>query len=150
MGASADEIDRQISSTRDQIDANLDVLETRAATRAKRVGAFAAAGLIAGLAIAGVAYLVYRKVRKPSLAERVRDMLPDALADLPDDVKSRLKARPFKVVITDRSEDAEPGTWESIGRRVAPTLVGSAVSAVMAHATRRRSSETDEDDTASE
>ena len=101
MGASADEIDRQISSTRDQIDANLDVLERRAASGAKRVGAFAAAGLVAGLAIAGVAYLVYRKVRKPSLAERVNDMLPDALADLPDDIKRRLKAGPFKVVITD-------------------------------------------------
>jgi hypothetical protein len=150
MGASADEIDRQISSTRDQIDANLDVLERRAASGAKRVGAFAAAGLLAGLAIAGVAYLVYRKVRKPSLAKRVQEMLPNALADLPDDIKSRLKARPFKVVITDRSEDAEPGTWESIGRRVAPTLVSSAVGAVMAQATRRRASETDEADTASE
>jgi hypothetical protein len=150
MGASADEIDRQISSTRDQIDANLDVLERRAASGAKRFGAFAAAGLIAGLAIAGVAYLVYRRVRKPSLAERVHEMLPDALADLPDDIKSRLKARPFKVVITDRSEDAEPGAWESIGRHVAPTLVGSAVSAVMAQATRRRVSETDEAATASE
>jgi hypothetical protein len=140
MGASAAEIDRQISSTRDQIDANLDVLERRAVSRAKRVGTFAAAGLVAGLAIAGVAYLVYRKVRKPSLAERVREMLPDALADLPDDIKSRLKARPFKVVITDRSEDARPGTWQSIGRRLAPTLVSSAAGAVMARATRGRSS----------
>jgi hypothetical protein len=150
MGASAAEIDRQISSTRDQIDANLDVLERRAASGAKRVGAIAAAGLIAGLAVAGVAYLVYRKVRKPSLAGRMYEMLPDALADLPGGIKRRLKATPFKVVITDRSEDAEPGSWESIGRRVAPTLVSSAVSAVMAQATRRRSSQTDEADSASE
>ena len=144
MGASTDEIDRQISSTRDQIDANLDVLERRAASGARRVGAFAAAGLVAGLAVAGVVYLVYRKVRKPSLAERVHEMLPAAVADLPDDIKSRLKARPFKVVITDRSEDAEPGMWASIGKRVAPTLVSSAFGAVMAQASRRRPSETDE------
>jgi hypothetical protein len=150
MGASADEIDRQINSTRDQIDANLDVLERRAASGAKRVGAFAAAGLIAGLAIAGVAYLVYRKVRKPSLTERVHEMLPDALAGLPDDIKTRLKVRPFKVVITDRSEDAEPGMWESIGRRVAPTLVGSAASAVMARAARPRPTEAPGSDTAPE
>ena len=144
MGASTDEIDRQINSTRDQIDANLDVLERRAASGARRVGTFAAAGLVAGLAVAGVVYLVYRKVRKPSLAERVHEMLPAAVAGLPADIKSRLRARPFKVVITDRSEDAEPGTWASIGKRVAPTLVSSALSAVMAQATRRRGLKTDE------
>ena len=139
MGASADEIDRQINSTRDQIDANLDVLERRAASGAKRVGVLAAAGLIAGLAIAGVAYLVYRKVRKPSLADRVRDVLPDAIAGLPEELKSRMKARPFKVVITDGSEDAQPGTWEAIGQRLAPTIVSSAVGAAMSRAIRRPS-----------
>jgi hypothetical protein len=101
MGASADEIDRQISSTRDQIDANLDVLERRAASGARRVGVLAAAGLIVGLAIAGAAYLAYRKVRKPSLGARLHEMLPDAIADLPGDIRSRMKAGPFKVVITD-------------------------------------------------
>lgn len=138
MGASADEIDRQINSTRDQIDANLDVLERRAASGARRVGVLAAAGLIAGLAIAGAAYLVYRRVRKPSLAERVHQMLPDAIAGLPDEIKSRLKVRPFKVVITDGSEDAQPGTLEAIGQRLAPTIVSSAVGAVMARAIGRQ------------
>lgn len=141
MGASADEIDRQINSTREQIDANLDVLERRAASGAKRVGAIAAAGLVAGLALAGVAYLVYRKVRRPSLADRMHDMLPDVLADLPDEIKSRWRARPFKVVITDRSEEAQPSRWESIGQRLAPTVVSSAVGAVMTQARRRRPAE---------
>jgi Na+/glutamate symporter len=138
MGASADEIDRQINSTRDQIDANLDVLERRAASGAKRVGAIAAVGLVAGLAIGGVAYLVYRKVRRPSLTDRLHEMLPDVIADLPDEIKSRLRDRPFKVVITNRSEEAQPNTWESIGQRLAPTVVSSAVGAVMAQAVRRR------------
>jgi len=139
MGASADEIDRQINSTRDQIDANLDVLERRATSGARRVGMFAAAGLIAGLAIAGAVYLVYRKVRKPSLADRVQEMLPDAIADLPDEIKSRMRVRPFKVVITDRSEDARPGVWEAIGQRLAPTIVSSAVGAAVTRAIRRPS-----------
>jgi len=143
MGASADEIDRQINSTRDQIDANLDVLERRAASGARRVGVIAAAGLIVGLAVAGAGYLVYRKVKKPSLADRLHEMLPDAISDLPDDIKSRMKARPFKVVITDRSDEASPGTWESIGQRLAPTIVSSAVSAMMAQAMRRRRSGTE-------
>jgi hypothetical protein len=142
MGASADEIDQQITSTREQIDANLDVLERRAASSVRRVGVIAAAGLIVGLAVAGAAYVVYRTVRKPSLADRLHEMLPGALADLPDDIKSRMKARPFKVMITDGSEEARAGTWESIGQRLAPTIVSSAVSAVMAKAMRRRRSGT--------
>lgn len=140
MGASADEIERQISSTRDQIDANLDVLEKRAASGAKRAGLMIAAGLLAGLAVGGVAYLVYRKVRKPSLADRVHGMLPDALADLPNEIRKRLPDRPFRVVITNASDaEAKPGTWESIGRRLAPAVVSSAVSAVMATALKRLS-----------
>ena len=66
MGASADEIDRQIASTRDHLDANLDLLQKRAMTGAKRAGVIAAGGLVAGIAIAGVAFLVYRRVRRPS------------------------------------------------------------------------------------
>ncbi|HLZ94566.1 MAG TPA: hypothetical protein VKT20_04465 [Candidatus Dormibacteraeota bacterium] len=140
MGASADEIDRQINTTRDQIDANLDVLETRAASGAKRAAVMIAAGLAAGLAIGGVAYLVYRRVRKPSLSGRVHAVLPDALADLPDEIRKRLPDRPFRVVITSGPDaEAKPGTWESIGRRLAPAVVSSAVSAVMASALRRRS-----------
>lgn len=127
MGASADEIDRQISATRDQIDANLDVLERRAASGAKRAGVIAGAGLVAAFAVGGVAYLVYRRVRRPSITDRLRKKLPDPP-----------KMKPFKVVITDRSEDARPSAWESIGQRLAPTIVSSAVSAVMAQALRRR------------
>jgi len=93
--------------------------------------------------VAGAGYLVYRKVKKPSLADRLHEMLPDAISDLPDDIKSRMKARPFKVVITDRSDEASPGTWESIGQRLAPTIVSSAVSAMMAQAMRRRRSGTE-------
>jgi hypothetical protein len=72
VGASADEIDRQIASTRDHLDANLDVLESRAVLGAKRAGVIAAAGLAAGLAIAGVAFLVYRRVRRPSPPREAR------------------------------------------------------------------------------
>ena len=133
MGASADEIDRQISSTRDQIDANLDVLERRAVSGAKRAGVMAAAGLVAAMAVGGIVYLVYRSVNRPSMKDRLQKMLPDPP-----------KIRPFKVVITDRSEDVQPSRWESIGQRLAPTIVSSAVSAVMAQAMRRRKSAPEE------
>jgi hypothetical protein len=140
MGASADEINREINVTRDQIDANLDVLERRAASGAKRAGVMIAAGLAAGLVVGVSAFLVYRKVRKPSLASRVHDALPDQLADLPDEIRKRLPDRPFRIVITSGPEaEGKPATWEAIGQRLAPTVVSSAVSAVMASALKRRS-----------
>ncbi len=140
MGASADEISRQINVTRDQIDANLDVLESRAASGAKRAGVMIALGLAVGLLAGGAAYLVYRKVRKPSLVSRMHDALPDALADLPEEIRKRLPDRPFRIVITSGPEaEGKPATWEAIGQRLAPTVVSSAVSAVMASAMKRRS-----------
>ena len=80
MGASADEIDRQIASTRHHLDANLDVLESRALLGAKRAGVIAAAGLAAGLAIAGVAFLVYRRVRRPPRAREARPPRSESIA----------------------------------------------------------------------
>jgi hypothetical protein len=64
MGATADEIDRQISSTREHIGANLEVLGRRARSGAKRAGQIAAAGVVAGLALAGVAFLIYHMARR--------------------------------------------------------------------------------------
>ncbi|TMC87889.1 MAG: hypothetical protein E6J12_12225, partial [Chloroflexi bacterium] len=131
MGASANEIDREISETRAGLDEKLNVLEKRAASGARRLGIMAAIGLAAGLAVAGAAFLVYRRVRRPSLTDRLQDFLPDALTGLPDEVRSRLRSGPIKVVITQGDEDAEPGTWESTGRKVAPTLVSTALGGVM-------------------
>ena len=140
MGASADEINRQINVTRDQIDANLDVLESRAASGAKRAGVMIAAGLAAGLVVGLAAFLVYRRVHKPSLVSRMHDALPDQLADLPDEIRKRMPDRPFRIVITSGAEaEGKPATWEAIGQRLAPTVVSSAVSAVMASAMKRRS-----------
>lgn len=139
MGASADQIDREINSTRDQIDANLDVLERRAASGAKRWGLMAGAGLAVGLAAGAVALLVYRRVRRPSLGDRVTDALPEALAGLPDEIRKRLPDRPFRIVITSGAEaESAPPAWEAVGRRLAPAVVSSAVSAVMASALKRR------------
>jgi hypothetical protein len=100
------------------------------------VAIMAAGGVLAGLAVAGAVVLVYRRVRKPSLADRLQDMIPDALSGLPEEVRSRIKGGPIKVVITQGEEDAGPGTWESIGRKIAPTLVSTAVGTVLSRFTR--------------
>src|SRR5690349_8272456 len=70
MGASAREIERQIGETRERMDANLTRLEGQTKSRAMRYGRYAAVGVAAAL-VAGVAFLVYRRTHRPSLADRV-------------------------------------------------------------------------------
>jgi hypothetical protein len=144
VGASADEIDREISETRAHLDENLTVLQSRAASGAKRLGVIVAVGVVAGLAVAGGAVLIYRRVRKPSLGDRLQGVLPDALTGLPEEVRSRIGRGPIKVVITQGDEDAGSRAWQSIGRKIAPTLVSTAVGAVMSRLGARSESSEEE------
>jgi hypothetical protein len=148
MGASADEIDRQIKETREHIDENLGVLEQRAASNAVRYGKIAAV-IVGVVAVAGAGVLICRRINRPTRTEQLRSMviealkdLPDSLRDLPEEVSARLK-RPLpsiKVVVNgDASE--EPGTLERVVRRVAPAVVGTASSALIERFTRAPDSE---------
>jgi hypothetical protein len=144
MGAAADEIDRQIKQTRDHIDENLGVLERRAASKAMRYGRIAVV-VIGVVAVAGTGLLIYRRVNRPSRREQLQSMLiealkdlPDSLRELPDEVTSRLK-RPLpsiKVVVNGEGEAKEPGMLKGIVRKVAPTVVGTASTALIGRFTR--------------
>ncbi|TMG27834.1 MAG: hypothetical protein E6H97_06145 [Chloroflexi bacterium] len=136
MGAPTDEIGRQIAETRDHVDENLTILEKRAAANARRVAIIVAAGVAAGLVVGGGAFLIYRHVRKPGMSERLHDMIPDALTDLPETIRTRFKGRPVKVVISS-GEDRE-SVWESIARKVAPAVATTMVGAVTARIVRQR------------
>jgi len=144
MGNSADQIDRQIRETREQIDENLGVLQQRAASNAARYGKIAALVVgVAAIATAGV--LIYRRVYRPTRSEQLRRLLvealkdlPDSLRELPDEVATKLK-RPLpsiKVVVNAEDEASERGMLESIARRVAPALAGTASSAVIGRFSR--------------
>jgi hypothetical protein len=144
MGASADEIDRQINETRDHIDQNLGVLEKRAASNAMRYGRIAAV-VVGVAAVAGAGVLIYRRMNRPSQRERLQTLLiealrdlPDSLRDLPDEVTARLKKPLPSVKVVVNSEDAtrEPGTLESVVRKVAPAVVGTASTALIERFTR--------------
>jgi hypothetical protein len=148
MGASADEIDRQIKETREHIDENLGVLEQRAASNAVRYGKIAAV-IVGVVAVAGAGVLIYRRINRPTRTEQLRSMviealkdLPDSFRDLPEEVSARFN-RPLpsiKVVVNgDASE--EPGTLERVVRRVAPAVVGTASSALIERFTRVPDSE---------
>ncbi len=141
MGSSSSEINDQIATTREQIDANLDVLEQRASSGLKRAGMLAVIGLAAALVAGGIAYLVFRRVHQPTVAERVQDAMPD-FSNFQKELKKRFGDRPFKVVITSADADTaeRESIWASTARRVAPTLVTSAASALVGAAIRRRQS----------
>ncbi|HEY1456327.1 MAG TPA: hypothetical protein VGG31_07505 [Candidatus Dormibacteraeota bacterium] len=139
MGRSADEIDRQIRETRDRIDENIEVLEERATSSAIRYGRIA--GVVLGaLAAGGVAYLIYRRYRRPTWKDRLAALSPDSLHALADDLATRLKdakrAMPSVSVTVNGDRETEPGALESIIRKVGPGLVGTASTALIERMTR--------------
>jgi hypothetical protein len=148
MGPSEDEIDRQIKATREHIDENLGVLEERAASNATHYGRIAAI-VVGVVVVAGAGALIYRRMNRRNRREQLQSMLveafkdlPDSLLELPDEVMTRLK-RPLpsvKVVVNGQEEAKQPGTLESIVRRVAPAMVSTASSAVINRLTRSSNS----------
>ena len=131
MGASAREIEREIKQTRERMDDNLTRLEGRASSSAARYGRIAA--IVAGmLAIGGVAWFVYRRTHRPSLRDRLDGMSLDNLRMLAAETSDRLKERlPSVTVRFNERVEEEPGTVESIIRKVAPALAGTAGSALL-------------------
>lgn len=137
MGSSAREIERQITETRERMDANLTRLEDTAAGRAARYGKWAALGL-GVVALAGVAFVVYRRTRKPTMRERIDDMSVARLQDL----LGRLKEE-FPSVTVRVNEKREPSFLESTIRKVAPAIVGTASTAVLQRLVRAPASESE-------
>lgn len=131
MGASADQIESEIKETRDRIDDNLGVLEGRAAASALRYGRIAA--IVVGVGVlAGAGYLLYRRSHRPSLRDRLDDMSIESLKDLAVQASGRLSRRlPTVRVTVNEKAESEPGTVQSIVRKVAPALLGTASTALM-------------------
>jgi hypothetical protein len=131
MGASAREIERQIKETRARMDDNLNRLEGRASSSALRYGRIAAI-VLGVVAIGGVAYVVYRRTRRPTLRDRLDDLSLDNLRTLVGDASDRVRDRlPSVTVRFNEKMEQEPGTVESIIRKVGPALVGTAGSALL-------------------
>ena len=131
MGASAIDIDRQIKETRDRMDENLGELEERAASNTRRYGKIAAV-VVGMVVVGGASFALYRRYRKPSLKDRLHGMSVESLRDLADEIATRLKKPLPSVTLTinDRREE-DPGMLQSILRRVAPAIVGTASTALM-------------------
>jgi hypothetical protein len=131
MGASAREIEREIRATRERMDENLTRLESRAASNAKRYARIAAVG-IGVIAVGATAFIVYRRTRKPTLRDRLDDVSIDNLRAMLDNLSAKLKEElPSVTVRVNEKKNTEPGTLEGILRRVAPAVVGSAVTTML-------------------
>jgi len=139
MGASSAEIDRQITETREHLDANLAVLEERAKARAKmalRIGAVVAIGVAAAVT---AAILVRRRRDRSSTMGRIDAALPESLKSLREEIATRLK-KPLPAVrisVSNTEEPRTPGFWASIAHKAAPAAAGTAASALVAAAARR-------------
>lgn len=131
MGASANEIDRQIRETRDRMDENLGELEERATSNAVRYGKIAAVAL--GVVVAGgIAFVLYRRFRRPSLKDRLQGVSVASLRDLAGEMADRLKKPlPSLTLTVNDRRSQEPGMLESIARKVTPAIVGTASSALV-------------------
>jgi len=131
MGNSAREIEREIKATRERMDDNLTRLEGRAASDAVRFGRIAAV-ILGVVAVGGAAFLVYRRTRRPTLRDRLDQLSLDHLRALAAEATGRLKDRlPSVTVKVNEKTEEDPGTVESILRKVAPALVGTAGSALL-------------------
>ena len=131
MGASAREIEREIKATRERMDDNLTRLEGKATSTASRYGRIAAV-VLGVVAVGGAAFLIYRRTHRPTLRDRLDELSLDNLRTLAAEATGRLKDRlPSVTVTVNDKTDPEPGTFESILRKVAPALVGTAGSALL-------------------
>ncbi len=120
MGASAREIERQIRETRDRMDDNLTELEGRAASNAARYGRITAIGF-GVLAAVGAAFFIYRRMRKPTLKDRLDGLSIQKLRSLAEELSGRLKDElPSVTVTVNEKTERESGAIESILRRVTP------------------------------
>jgi len=137
MGASAREIERQIKETRERMDNNLNQLEDRAASNAVRYGRIAAI-VVGVVAIGGAGFLLYRKMHRPTLKDRLDDLSIENLRELAEAVSGRLKGQlPSVTVKVNEPTPQEPGTIESIVRRVAPAMLGTVSTALLERVSRR-------------
>jgi hypothetical protein len=113
------------------MDTNLNRLEDKAQSSAVRYGKIA--GVVLGAAVlGGLALLIYRRTHRPTLRDRLEGLSLDHLRALAVEATDSLRNRlPSVTVRVNEKTEEEPGTVESIIRKVAPALAGTAGSALL-------------------
>jgi len=131
MGASSAEIEQQITETRQHLDANLRVLERRAASGVRRV---ARAAAIVGVGIASAAlvgFVAYRLTRQRSRASAVMDAMPRSFRRLFRRVAHAFEHRPRMINVANAEVSRGPSTWWTIAEKVGTAVAVSAAGALV-------------------
>jgi len=92
MSTLTGEITSQMKEGRKTIERSIrDVEEQIGSENMSRAGMVVAGVMVAALAV-GVGWMVYQRRRQRSLFERIQAAIPDVVKDLPDEVRTRVKA----------------------------------------------------------
>jgi hypothetical protein len=92
MSTLAGEITSQMEEGRKTIERSFrDVEEQIGSENLSRAGMVVAGVMVAALAV-GLGWMFYQRRRQRSLFERIQAAIPDAVKDLPDGVRARVKA----------------------------------------------------------
>jgi hypothetical protein len=76
-------------------------------------------------------------MHRPALKDRLEAVSPEALRDLAVEIGTRVKEKfPSVTVTVNERKEPEPGPVQSILRKVAPMLIGTASTAVIEKMTR--------------
>lgn len=92
MGTLAGEITSQLKEGRETVERSISEMQDEIGSEnMSRAGMVVAGVVVAALAF-GVGWMVYQRRRQRSLIERIQAAIPDAVKDLPDEVRARVKA----------------------------------------------------------
>ena len=92
MGTLAGGIASQINEGRKTVERSISEMQDEIGSEnMSRAGMVVAGVMVAALAV-GVGWMVYQRRRQRSLIERIQTAIPDAVRDLPDEVRARVKA----------------------------------------------------------
>lgn len=92
MSTFAADFTSQLKEGRKTIERSLDDMQEQIGSEdISRAGTVVAGVMVAALAV-GVGWMLYKRRRRRSLIARLQATIPDAIKDLPEEVRARVKA----------------------------------------------------------
>jgi hypothetical protein len=143
MGASSDQLERQIAEVRGSMESKIIELRERSRTQVRRVSRtlVIAVGVGAAVGVAAVgALIVYRLTRPPTTRERLQRVVPPGVLKDMKRIRQTLElglrrnVPPMRLYVGDRQlgEEKPSSQWEKIAVNVARAAGTAAASAVVA------------------
>jgi hypothetical protein len=143
MGASSDQLERQIAEVRGSMESKIIELRERSRTQVRRISRtlVVAVGVGAAVGVAAVGVLVvYRLTRPPTARERLQRVIPPGLMKDLKRIRQTLELGvrrnlpPVRLYVGDRQlgEEKPASQWERIAVNAARAAATAAASAVVA------------------